>query len=361
MPFAWNTPVSPVIDAEARALVTSGWDAARSKADQAFNQATSALQTLGSAAGSITNIPIITPPPPILPPSFADVTFLGVRPQAPANAFQYSETPYSPMYLSNLIALLDSWVNGKSTGLDPVVEQAIWDRGRSKEVTASVKKAQDAIRSFAIRGFSKPPGALSLELQDAAQEMQNNVISLSREVMIKQADLEQTNRRFALETAWKVQDGLMHYMSDLHARALDAAKEVNHFALGLYQATTGMYVADGQVYAAKAGAVSTIYKAQVDGAVANANIQIEASKANLQVLVQKVTLLVETMRTTAQVAGQLAASAMAAINLSGGLQSSTSNSASNTSSNNANNNANASEIIQHDPDIHYSDQTTHQL
>jgi hypothetical protein len=355
----WASPVAPVPENVVEDLVVNGWNLAWERSQQAFAAAINYLNQLalvGNAVGNIGNVDVNLNIPTLVAPNF-----LGVHPTAPSVNISYTETPYSSAYLDDLCALLDTWVNGKSTGLDPLVEQAIWDRGRTREITATNLKMVEATRSFAMRGFSKPPGALSLELQDAAQTAQSNVIALSRETMIKQADLEQSNRRFALETAWKVQEGLLNYHTQLQNRILESVKVINTLIVEVYKGEVTAYATDAQAYAALANAEVTIYKGQIDGIVAEGNLRIEAAKANLQIAIEKARLLVEEMKAGASVAAQLAASAMSAVNLSGGLHASMSNSATNSSSNAGSTSVNVSDSTSHDPDKHYSDNTNHNL
>lgn len=292
----------------------------------------------------------------------------------PGNSAYFVEHLYSSRYITDVQTNLNEWVNGAATGIAPVVEQAIWDRGRTRELAAASAKSREAVKSFAMRGFSKPPGALSIELQDAAQTAQNNIVSLSRDIAIKQADLEQSNRRFAFEQAWKVEEGMINYVNAQMNRALELAKSLTAYAESIFNSRTSQYTArlssgtallgaqaqvlsarisaderyvssansaNAQIQQANISANASMYgnavqehiaafKAEVDANVASANLQMEVSKANIQAMIQQASLLIETIKGGAQVAAQLAASSMAGISMSAGLSDTTSNSASNT-------------------------------
>jgi len=205
-------------------------------------------------------------------------TFTAVQPGsplAPDYLFAFAEPTYTSQLLTDLRAILDTWVNGASTGLAPAVEQAIWDRDRSREVAASQRKITDAFRSYAARGFTKPPGALYLDISQALQDSQATLVAQSREVMIKQADLEQSNRHFAFETAWKVEEGLITYQNQIAQRAYEAAKFAQQVAIDIFHETVARYVADIQAYVANVEVFKAelqaqlslldIYKAELDG------------------------------------------------------------------------------------------------
>ena len=221
-------------------------------------------------------IGITVPVAPLLNlPAFVGV--LPDSPMAPAYTFSFSESAYTDQLLTDLKAQLDAWVNGAATGLAPAIEQAIWDRDRSREIVASQRKIGESIRSFAMRGFTKPPGALNLDIQQALQDSQGVVSSASRDVMIKQADLEQSNRRFAFETAWKVEEGLITYQNQISQRAFETAKFAQQVGIDIFHELVGRYTAQVQAYAATVEA----YKAEIQAQLSLLDIykaEIEAQR-----------------------------------------------------------------------------------
>lgn len=205
-------------------------------------------------------------------------TFTAVQPGsplAPDYIFAFGEQAYTSQLLTDLRAQLDTWVNGISTGLAPAVEQAIWDRARAREVTSSQRKITESIRAFAARGFTKPPGALNLDIQQALQDSQDAISTQSRDVMVKQADLEQSNRRFAFETAWKVEEQLITYQNQISQRAFETAKFAQQVGIDIFREVVARYSADIQAYATNVEVYKAalqaeltkldVYKAQLDG------------------------------------------------------------------------------------------------
>lgn len=300
-------------------LVADGWARSQDYADQAFRAALDFVARLKLSVGTWISPNIDTNLNQLNLDLAAFTAAIGTIPAAPANSFAFTEIPYSSTLLTDLRARLLEWVDGKSTGLLPSVEQAIWDRGRAREVVSSNRKAQEAVRSFSMRGFSKPPGALSIEIQDAVQEAQNTSVTLSRDVMIKQAELEQTNRRFSFEQAEKMEEALISYTNLQMQRALDKAKELQQFAISIYQAQVSMYGVGVSIYTARIAAEASVFKAKTDIQVAEANIRIEAAKVQIQALIQEVTLHLEAMKAGAQVSSQLAASALSSLSISAQL------------------------------------------
>lgn len=116
----------------------------------------------------------------------------------PSPFIQWTEPVYSSVVQDGIKTVLATMLAG-GTGLPTAVERAIWERGREQESIATVDAVSDAMAQAASRGFSHPPGHLNAEVLRAHAGAQRKTNELSREVMVKQADLEQTNRNFAVE------------------------------------------------------------------------------------------------------------------------------------------------------------------
>lgn len=214
-------------------------------------------------------------------PSLNVPTFDATVPDAPlapdVGTFSFTESAYTSDLLTSLRTMLQTWVEGAATGIAPAVEMAIWLRGRERESAATNRKLREIRRDFARRGFSKPQGAEAVALADALQEIQHRDAELSREVMVKQAELEQSNRRFAFEQAWQVESGLITYASQIAQRAFEASKFALQIALEVFQARVAQY--DSQIKAF--GVRAEVFRTQLQAELAKLEIfkaEIEAQK-----------------------------------------------------------------------------------
>jgi hypothetical protein len=130
-------------------------------------------------------------------------------------------------------------------------------------------------RDFAARGFALPAGTVVSEVAKAREAMRNAASTLNRDVMIKQAELEQSNRRFALEQAWQVESGLITYTSQMAQRSFEAAKYLVEAAIEVYKAQVTEYNAEVEAFRVRAQVYETrlrgeiakldIYKAEIEG------------------------------------------------------------------------------------------------
>ena len=200
-----------------------------------------------------------------------------------------SVLPYTPgeTYTSALltainVSLLDRITNG-GTGLNPDAEQAIWDRGRERELRAQ-REALDSLERMESLGYALPPGVYTDARLKVLTETTYAMAGHSREVMIKQAELEQTNVLAALERATVLEGTMITYTNQVEQRLFDASKYATEAGIAIYNAQVQTYVAYLDAYKTKIA----IYEAQIRGALAlvdvyKAQIQAEQAKAQINV------------------------------------------------------------------------------
>ena len=193
----------------------------------------------------------------------------------PDNTFTFVEEAYISSLLDALKSSLEDRIVNGGTGLNPVVEQAIWDRARNREDKNAKRSREELLTQQSSRGFSKPQGALTAGLSYLAQETQNKNADLSREIAIKQAELEQENVKHALTTAVQLEQVSLNFHSQVMDRALEAEKAAIKAAVDIYQANIAFYTMQLEAYKA----YSVAYEAQVRAALSKAEIfkaEIEA-------------------------------------------------------------------------------------
>jgi hypothetical protein len=196
-------------------------------------------------------------------------------------------TQYTPgdFYNSALLSeaqatLLDRIKNG-GTGLPPEVENAIWDRGREREAIA-YREALDELDKMETMGFSLPPGVYVDARLKVNTEMRARTVSISREVMIKQAELEVQNIRESLGQAIQLESTLINYNNQVEQRLFDAAKYSTDAGIAIYNARVQAYAAFLDAYKTKVA----IYEAKIRGELAKveayrSEIAAEQAKADI--------------------------------------------------------------------------------
>ena len=208
-----------------------------------------------------------------------DIPTLSILQPAP---FAYSPgARYASQLLDNLKAQLNARIQG-GTGLSPAVEQAIWGRALDRETAVALAREQEVMRSAEALGFPLPSGVLAGQLQDARREYHDKLSGLSRDIAIKQAELEQTNLQQATTLALTLESTLLEDAYKLEVLAIDAAKTAADNAIAAHNAAIEHFKALLAGYQAYASAYDAVIKAELNKVeVFKALLSAEETKANI--------------------------------------------------------------------------------
>lgn len=190
------------------------------------------------------------------------------------NLFSFLMEGYKPQ-LSEIKDLLISRVLDGGTGLNADVETAIWNRNLERDQQA-LQDAVDVVSSqWTKMNFSLPDGLLSGQLALINNEYVNKRLDTSREVAIKQAELEQTNVNAALQLIVQIENAYNSVIVQYAQVGTAAMKTAADVSVELYNTTVQYYNLLIEVYKSKAEVFKTlvnsrlteaeVYKAKVDG------------------------------------------------------------------------------------------------
>lgn len=190
----------------------------------------------------------------------------------PDGAFTYDEREFTDDLLEKIKDVLIKRLDG-GTGLNPIVEKAIWDRGRDRESKVFLSSERALLVERGAMGFSRPTGSLMAAMDDLFAELQSKTIELSREIMIKQAEMEQSNLKDAIAQTISLEDALIKQYMAINQRLFEAAKytrdmffEIFKAKISQYNTQVEAYKAFIQIYQARLQAESTkieLFKAEV--------------------------------------------------------------------------------------------------
>ncbi len=198
-------------------------------------------------------------------------------------------TPYSyapgPEYASALLDALKATLAarmGGGTGLDPAVEQAIWDRARDRETKIALGNEAEIMRASEALGFMLPAGVLAAQLREAQQNYYDKLSELSRDVAIKQADLEQANLKDTIAAGMQLEGQLIDYAWKLEQLTFENAKVYADNAIQSYNASVEGYKALLAGYQTYANNYKTLIDAELAKVeVYKAQLQAEQTKADI--------------------------------------------------------------------------------
>jgi hypothetical protein len=180
----------------------------------------------------------------------------------PTNNFNFVETPYTSTLLDNVSQKLIDRLTG-GTGLPADVEEALWNRGRDRESRASVQAKQELYNDHASKGWSLPSGILDKRVQEAVQESQNNNNTLSREIMIEQARLEQENLKQTIGSILQLESTLISAHQQEQQRALEAERLEQQFFIDVYNLYIQKYNLDLDKYRVQVEAFNRLIEAEL--------------------------------------------------------------------------------------------------
>ena len=196
--------------------------------------------------------------------------------------FSYSPgAKYASQLLDNLKATLNARIQG-GTGLTPAVEQAIWDRSRDRETVLALAREQEVLRGAEALGFALPSGVMAGQLADARREYHDKLSGLSRDIAIKQAEMEQANLQQATTLALQLETTLLDDCYKLEMLAFETAKTAADNAIAAHNAAIEHFKALLAGYQAYAAAYDTVIKAELNKVeVFKALLSAEETKANI--------------------------------------------------------------------------------
>ena len=180
----------------------------------------------------------------------------------PGITFFWSESPYTSSTMTAVQSALLSRING-GTGLDPTVEQQIWDRSRTRETAGQLKSRNELLSNNAQTGFSRPTGSTLASMDFLAQETQNQVNGLSRDIAIKQAELEQSNIQSTIQSIISLEQLLMKNFNDVQSRAFEAERFTQELAFNIYNAEVSKFNAELESYKAFTQAFDILLRAEL--------------------------------------------------------------------------------------------------
>lgn len=214
------------------------------------------------------------PAPPSIELPYFDADFPVDDLVAPSSEFSFYEQAYSSALLDATKAkLLGDMTNG-GYGIEPEDELQLWERARAREHVAAMEAIDGSITFHASRGFRLPPGELAVTVQRGYQSLQEKLSTLSRDIMLKRADLYVENRQFTIAQAKELENILINYHNSVMERALNAAKATLDFAISVFNTQVAKYNAQVAAYQTRA----QVFESQVRAALA----QVEIYRAILE-------------------------------------------------------------------------------
>lgn len=169
--------------------------------------------------------------------------------------------------------LLSALTDNTNTGLSAGTQQAMWDAGREREYRQQADALAALDRDIEVLGYQLPPGVYFDGRLKIQLETDYTITGISRDIMIKQAELRLENVVKAREASIQLEGALIGYANSQAQRAFEAAKYITEAQVQIYNSQVQAYNAQVEGYKATIEA----YNAQLKGI----EIYVEQLKAQI--------------------------------------------------------------------------------
>jgi hypothetical protein len=269
-------------------------------------------------------------------------------PVLPTVNYNYTEEDYNSILLTEVQAkLIDLVTNARQTGLNPVIEQQLWDRGRERTTAVMQGLVTNISKQFAAAGWTLPTGDEVEATLQAQEAKASEDMAESRNIATEQAKLEQANLQFSIIQAIGLEASTMNHFTATRQRALESAKQSVETIIKIIEAdmdkfiaqidaeskklnaVVSVYEADASVYKAEIEGESTrimadlgIIKAKLEFFVKQVDVDIDAFKSNVSLFLAQKEMMLKAKETETQLLAQVAASIGGTVNFSASLSNS---------------------------------------
>lgn len=236
-----------------------------------------------------------------VPPSAAGIT-------VPNVFINWAEPRYESELLPELQSQVQTMMAG-GTGLPAAVEDALFSRARERDSAETHRALQEAVDTWAARGFTMPPGMLAKQTSVIREQGRVKAAELNRDILVQAAQWQIENIRFAVQQGLALEQLTANIFENAAKRMFEVARfqaeaQINVFNahIGLFNAQNSAFQTLAQVYRTRLdGALAklTAYKTAIDGQVALGQInqqRVEVFKAKLSAVQSSVEVFTSMMR-----------------------------------------------------------------
>jgi hypothetical protein len=213
-------------------------------------------------------------------------TFTGTAPTltivAPSPVNYVEGATYTSDLLTSVTASLKSAITDNTdTGLSTATQTAMFDAASEREFRAQADALAELERMEAL-GYAFPPGVYIDARIKIQTETAKTRMGLSREIMVKQAELRLDNVMKSREMAITLEGKWLDYTNAVHQRAFEFAKYQTEAAIGVYNAQVQAFAARVEGFKATI-ATYDAYIRGIEARIAQKKAQVEFETAKVQI------------------------------------------------------------------------------
>ena len=191
-----------------------------------------------------------------IPPSISDLT-------VPDVFIEWAEPEYESELLEGLSDYVKEGMQG-GTGLPKPIEEALFNRARSRESRETSRAVQEVVNDWATRNFSMPPGMLVKQVASIREQGQLKASELNRDILIEASKIEIEQIRFLVQQGMALEQLTTNIFNNVANRLFEVAKFNAESQMSVFNAQIAFFNAQNESFKV----LSDVYRIKLDGAIA---------------------------------------------------------------------------------------------
>lgn len=191
------------------------------------------------------------------PPGIGDIT-------VPEVFIEWSEPEYKSEILEELKQHISRGIKEGGTGLPAPIEEALFNRARSRESKETSRAVQEAVNDWSTRNFSMPPGMLAKQVAVIREQGQLRASELNRDILIEASKMEIEQIRFLVQQGMALEQITVNIFNNVANRLFEVARFNAESLINVFNAKIAFFNAQNESFKV----LSDVYKIKLDGALA---------------------------------------------------------------------------------------------
>ncbi|WP_227499329.1 hypothetical protein [Acinetobacter sp. HA] len=191
------------------------------------------------------------------PPSISDIT-------VPEVFINWSEPEYESETLEVLAEYIKEGIQKGGTGLPKDIEEALFNRARSRESRETTRAVQEAMNDWSARNFTMPPGMLVKQVATIREQGQLRASEINRDILVEASRMEIEQLRFLVQQGMALEQLTVNIFNNVANRLFEVARYNAESQMNVFNAQISLFNAQNESFKV----LSDVYRIKLDGAIA---------------------------------------------------------------------------------------------
>lgn len=191
------------------------------------------------------------------PPSISDIT-------VPEVFINWSEPEYESETLEVLAEYIKEGIQEGGTGLPKDIEEALFNRARSRESRETTRAVQEAMNDWSARNFTMPPGMLVKQVATIREQGQLRASEINRDILVEASRMEIEQLRFLVQQGMALEQLTVNIFNNVANRLFEVARYNAESQMNVFNAQISLFNAQNESFKV----LSDVYRIKLDGAIA---------------------------------------------------------------------------------------------